>query len=40
MHTIRTNVIKAKITAFLYYGSQKLINFVRPKREPDSELKK
>jgi hypothetical protein len=28
MHTIRT--IEAKITTFWYFGSQKLINFVRP----------
>jgi hypothetical protein len=38
MLTVRT--IEAKITAFSYFGSQKVINFVRPKREPDSGLKK
>jgi hypothetical protein len=38
MYPIRN--IEAKITALLYYGSQKVIYSVRPWREPDSGLKK
>jgi hypothetical protein len=38
LYTIRN--IEAKIIVLLYYGSQKVIYFLRPYREPDSGLKK